>query len=69
MNRALTYVNGRNDAAAKRLAGELHARLTHADVDEIFQSGLHEYLTEFLGSTHKLSQNVQASFFSSRMVE
>src|ERR1700741_2838339 len=45
---ALDRTRGENDAAAKRLGYELHARLTHGDVEEIFSGGLHEYLAECL---------------------
>ena len=36
---------GQSDHAVKRLANEMHVRPTHADIEEIFQGGLHEYLT------------------------
>jgi uncharacterized alpha-E superfamily protein len=62
MNRALSYVNGTNDAAAKRLAGELHARLTHADIEEIFQDGLHEYLTACLADINELGSRIQRAY-------
>ena len=47
IDQALSRVNGQNDQPAKRLAGELQARLVHGDIDEIFRGGLHEYLTDF----------------------
>jgi uncharacterized alpha-E superfamily protein len=59
---ALDRTRGENDAAAKRLAYELHARLTHADVDEIFQGGLHEYLIECLGSINELGSRLQRAY-------
>ena len=62
VNQALGFLNGRNDAAAKRLAGELHARLTHADIEEIFLGGLHEYLTECLADIHELSSRIQRAY-------
>lgn len=36
-----TYAN-----EAERLAGKMHERLTYDSIDEIFSSGLHNYLTE-----------------------
>jgi uncharacterized alpha-E superfamily protein len=36
-----TYAN-----EAERLAGKMHERLTYDSIDEIFDSGLHNYLTE-----------------------
>ena len=50
------------DRAAKRLASELHARLTNADIDEIFQGGLHEYLTECLADMYELGQRIQRAY-------
>jgi len=51
-----------HDRAAKRLAGELNARLTHADIEEIFKDGLHEYLTEFLADTYELGRRIQRAY-------
>src|SRR5258706_14002629 len=41
---AMDRIRGQSDSAAKRLAYELHARLSYADIEEVFQGGLHEYL-------------------------
>jgi uncharacterized alpha-E superfamily protein len=59
---ALDRVRGEQDTAVKRLAYELHARLTHSDVEEIFQSGLHEYLTECLDATSELGSRIQRAY-------
>jgi uncharacterized alpha-E superfamily protein len=59
---ALGRVNGENDHPPKRLAAELHARLTYADIDEIFLGGLHEYLTQFLADVNELGQRVQRAY-------
>jgi uncharacterized alpha-E superfamily protein len=59
---ALDRTRGENDTAVKRLAYELHARLTHADVEEIFSSGLHEYLTECLESIDQLGGRIQRAY-------
>jgi uncharacterized alpha-E superfamily protein len=50
------------DRAAKRLASELHARFTHADIEEIFRGGLHEYLTECLDDIGELGARIQRAF-------
>lgn len=47
-----------------RLAGQLHSRLRFARIGDIFQQGLHEYLTEFLKRITALSAEVSATFFS-----
>jgi uncharacterized alpha-E superfamily protein len=61
ITQALDRIEGQ-DRAAKRLASELHARLTHADIDEIFQAGLHEYLTECLANIYELGQRIQRAY-------
>ena len=50
------------DRAAKRLASELHARLTNADIEEIFQDGLHEYLTECIADMNELAVRIQRAY-------
>ena len=61
ITQAMDRIEGQ-DRAAKRLASELHARLTHADIDEIFQDGLHEYLTECLADMHELGTRIQRAY-------
>ena len=61
ITQALDRIEGQ-DRAAKRLAGELNARLTHADIDEIFQDGLHEYLTTCLDDIFELGQRIQRAY-------
>lgn len=51
-----------SDRAAKRLARELQARLTHADIEEIFQDGLHEYLTKVLEDIDELGARIQTAY-------
>ncbi len=59
---ALSRIDGQNDQAAKRLASELHARLTHADIEEIFQGGLHEYLEACLDDIGELGNRIQRAY-------
>jgi uncharacterized alpha-E superfamily protein len=59
---ALDRTRGENDAAAKRLGYELHARLAHADIDEIFSGGLHEYLSERLEDINELGNRIQRAY-------
>ena len=62
VNASLERIVGQNDAAAKRLSGELFVRLTHADIEEIFQSGLHEYLTDCLDDINELGSRMQRAY-------
>ena len=59
---ALDRIEGQQDQGAKRLAGELHVRLTHADIEEIFQGGLHEYLEECLDDIGELGNRIQRAY-------
>ncbi len=45
-----------------RLAGELHARLRFGRIDNIFQTGLHEFLTEYIDRTLELGDEISAFF-------
>jgi len=58
----LDLIQGQHDQAAKRLAYELHARLTHADIEEIFREGLHEYLTSCLEDITELGTRLQRAY-------
>jgi uncharacterized alpha-E superfamily protein len=59
---SMDRIEGQHDQAAKRLAYELHARLTHADIEEIFQSGLHEYLAACLADFGELGSRIQRAY-------
>jgi uncharacterized alpha-E superfamily protein len=59
---SLDRISGQHDHAAKRLAYELHARLTHADIEEIFHSGLHEYLNDCLADFGELGNRIQRAY-------
>ena len=62
IDQSLARVEGQNDHTAKRLSGEMQARLVHGDIDEIFRSGLHEYLTDFLDDVNELGQRIQRAY-------
>lgn len=59
---AMDRIDGQGDQSAKRLAYELHARVTHADIEEIFQEGLHEYLTSCLTDIDELGDRIQRAY-------
>jgi len=61
VTQAMDRIEG-HDRAAKRLASELHARLTNADIEEIFQDGLHEYLTECIADMNELAARIQRAY-------
>lgn len=65
INHAMEPLQGQNDRAARRLAGEILVRLTHADIEEIFRDGLHEYLTGCIADMHELGGRVQKAYLIS----
>ena len=65
----LERVRNDHSAETQRLAGGIHAGLRYGRISDIFATGLHEYLTEFLDDMHVLSQDIQRSFFSAQGAE
>jgi uncharacterized alpha-E superfamily protein len=59
---SMDRIEGQHDQAAKRLTYELHARLTHADIEEIFQGGLHEYLNACLADISELGSRIERAY-------
>jgi uncharacterized alpha-E superfamily protein len=47
---------------AERLAGELHARLHYGRTPQIIETGLHEYLMEFLDDLSTLTDEINRDF-------
>ena len=64
----LQRVQNAQSAETLRQAEQILSGLQYGRISDIFASGLHEYLTEFLGSAQELSRLVQVSFFSSSTV-
>ena len=60
----LCEVQNRASMEATRQAGEIYAALQFGTMQNIFQGGLHEYLTSFLKSSNKLSGEVDKAFFA-----
>ena len=65
ITQAMERTHGQHDRAARRLAEEIHARLTHADIEEIFQGGLHEYLSSCLEDIAELGRRIQTAYLVS----
>ncbi len=65
----LGRVQNAQSAETLRRAGQILAGLQYGRISDIFAGGLHEYLTEFLDSMQDLSEDIQRSFFSARVVE
>lgn len=60
----LDQLSGARNPECKRLAGELHARLRYGKMQQIFQKGLHEFLTDFIELNNRLGAEVHKTFLS-----
>jgi uncharacterized alpha-E superfamily protein len=65
VTQAMERLQGQHDRAARRLAGEIFVRLTNADIEEIFQDGLHEYLTGCIDDMSELGTRIQRAYLGS----
>lgn len=54
----------RDSMEPERLAGELHARLHYGRVEQIMETGLHEYLMTFLEKLHTLHGELNQNFLA-----
>lgn len=54
----------RDSMEPERLAGELHAQLHYGRVEQIMETGLHEYLMEFLEKLHLLNDELNRHFLA-----
>jgi uncharacterized alpha-E superfamily protein len=69
MNRTTAYLDALAEAygargEAQRRAGRMHSRLRFAKVDEVFQSGLHEFITEFIDTNAALGDEIARQYLS-----
>jgi uncharacterized alpha-E superfamily protein len=60
----LRAVQNTSSHEATRLAGEIYASLQFGRVQDVFAQGLHEYLTDFLADTGRLSNEINTAFFA-----
>ena len=60
----LEQLSGVRQTECKRLAGELHAKLRYGKMQQIFQKGLHEFLTDFIELNNRLGAEVHKTFLS-----
>ena len=64
INHILDQLSGNRQTECRRLAGELHARLRFGKMQDIFQKGLHEFLSDFIDSNNLLGAEIQRAFLS-----
>jgi len=65
VHETLERVQNAQSSETLRQAGQIVSGLQYGRISDIFASGLHEYLTDFLVDTQELGRLIQASFFSS----
>ena len=58
----LRNVANDNSARTERFAGRLHAQLKFANIDDILEQGLHDYLERFLADINELGNRVSRDF-------
>jgi uncharacterized alpha-E superfamily protein len=47
-----------------RVAGEMHARLRYGRIQDIFQSGLHQFLTDFIDRSSRLGSEISKLYLT-----
>ncbi len=60
----LNIVRNSQSGEATRQAGEIYSQLQFGRISDIFNQGLHEYLTTFLDGTARLGEEINESFFA-----
>jgi uncharacterized alpha-E superfamily protein len=63
VNRLVQELSGPRARELTRRSGLLHAALRFGSVEEIFDQGLHEYLTEFLERVYELGDLINTTYF------
>lgn len=63
VNDLLQEINGPRSAELLRRCGLLHGKLRYGSIDDIFEQGLHEYLSEFLKQIYSLGDLINKTYF------
>ncbi len=58
----LSAVSNARSRETERRAGELHASLKYGRIEDVFEIGVHEYLTRFLDRIYDLSNRINEDF-------
>jgi len=59
---ALAYSGKRGEC--HRLAGEMHARLRYGQIEQIMETGLHEFLTDFIADNARLGAAIAEQYLT-----
>jgi uncharacterized alpha-E superfamily protein len=61
------HVAEKRQSEAKRLSGELHAKLHYGKMQDIYKYGLPDFLDDFIKSNFLLGEEIQRSFLSANI--
>lgn len=64
INPILEQLSNNRHTDCRRLAGELHAKLRYGNMQDIYQRGLYEFLSDFINSNNLLGAEIQLAFLS-----
>lgn len=62
LNSILASLPGENGRPAQRLVAEMDARLRYTSIDEVLETGLHIWLTEFIRLVRQLADAIHCSY-------
>ncbi len=63
----LEQLQGKRAVEATRIAGELHAKLRYGKMSQLFQFGLHEFLTQFIRTNNQLGAEIQKTYLNASL--
>jgi uncharacterized alpha-E superfamily protein len=63
VNDLLQEIDGPRSGELLRRCGQLHGKLRYGSIDDIFEYGLHEYLSEFLEDIYNLGDMINKTYF------
>ncbi len=64
----ISHTLGTHSAQAERVSGRLRSQLSYSTVDEVFATGLHNYLLSLERTCHEVGEHVQRQYFSPRVL-
>jgi uncharacterized alpha-E superfamily protein len=64
----LDELAGKKKLECRRLAGQIYAKLHYGRIDKIFQSGLHEFLDDFVAANNALGVQLQDDFLMTPVI-
>lgn len=66
LSETLEDLCGTSAPDCQRLTGRLHARLRYSGIEEVFETGLHEFLTDFIERNAQIGQQLGRDFMMVR---